>query len=217
MLHEKINVHIVRSDSLSTAGLRAILSQQAELNVTMHASDPHGMETAHIVVTDIENGMAIAASAARRIARCAPRLMIVAPYAREWEVRRAVDAGVHGYLLESANADELVQATRLLRHGMRYLTAAATHCMVTSLRQVSLTVRENDVLRLLAQGCSNKLIACKLGIGIGTVKTHVKSLMGKLDATARTHAVVLAAERGLIGAGTATAASTWEELAHSMA
>jgi DNA-binding NarL/FixJ family response regulator len=215
MLHEKINVHIVRSDCLSTAGLRAILSQQAELNVTMHASDPQGMDTAHIVVTDVENGMAIAGSAAHRIARCAPRLMVVAPYAREWEVRRAVDAGVHGYLLESANADELVQATRLLRHGMRYLTAAATHCMVTSLRQVSLTVRENDVLRLLAQGCSNKLIAVKLGIGIG--KSHVKSLMCKLDATARTHAVVLAAERGLIGAGTATAASTWEELAHSMA
>ena len=72
---------------------------------------------------------------------------------------------------------------------------------VMFLGNTTLTGRETDVLQLLAQGCCNKSIARKLGIGVGTVKTHVKGVMSKLDATARTHAVVVATQRGLIRPG----------------
>jgi two-component system NarL family response regulator len=71
--------------------------------------------------------------------------------------------------------------------------------MADSFTRIGLTSRETDVLQLLAQGCCNKSIARELGIGVGTVKTHVKGLFDKLGATARTHAVVLATRRGLVG------------------
>ncbi|RZA34551.1 MAG: response regulator transcription factor [Lysobacteraceae bacterium] len=83
----------------------------------------------------------------------------------------------------------------------RYLSESMTRSVADSLTRESLTGRETDVLQLLAQGCCNKSIARKLGIGVGTVKTHVKGVMSKLDATARTHAVVVATQRGLIRPG----------------
>src|SRR5205085_4074433 len=85
--------------------------------------------------------------------------------------------------------------------GIRYLSEAVSRSVAASLGRASLTERETDVLQLLAEGCCNKLIARRLGIGVGTVKTHVKGVMSKLDATARTHAVVVAAARGLIHPG----------------
>jgi DNA-binding NarL/FixJ family response regulator len=61
-----------------------------------------------------------------------------------------------------------------------------------------LTPRENDVLHLLAEGCCNKTIARRLGIGQGTVKSHLRSVMAKLGVHARTQAVIVAAERGMV-------------------
>jgi two-component system NarL family response regulator len=63
------------------------------------------------------------------------------------------------------------------------------------------------VLQLLGKGYCNKLIARALGIGIGTVKTHIKSLLDKLNATTRTHAVIIAAQRGLVSNGTSDAST----------
>jgi two-component system NarL family response regulator len=82
---------------------------------------------------------------------------------------------------------------------MRYLSAELSRCVADSFTRIGLTSRETDVLQLLAQGQCNKSIARELGIGVGTVKTHVKGLFDKLGATARTHAVVLATRRGLVG------------------
>lgn len=72
------------------------------------------------------------------------------------------------------------------------------HSVDNASARASLTPRENDVLRALACGCSDKSIARKLSITPGTVKSHIKHLLRKLDATARTHAVIIAIERGLL-------------------
>jgi DNA-binding CsgD family transcriptional regulator len=71
-----------------------------------------------------------------------------------------------------------------------------------------LTGREADVLQLLGKGYCNKLIARELDIGVGTVKSHLKRVMSKLNVTARTQAVVVATQRGLIGAETSTGVAT---------
>ena len=198
MQHSQINVHIMRGDAVLTAGLHAILSAQDELNVTLHAVCPMALNTAQIIVADYETGIAAARESALRPTSPAPRILIVTSKAREEEVRLAVSAGVHGYVLQDATVDDLLKAINTLTLGLRFLAEAPSRRLADSMRRESLTARETDVLNLLAQGRCNKTIAQTLGIGVGTVKTHVRGLMTKLHATARTHVVVVAAERGLI-------------------
>lgn len=195
------NVHIMHRDAVMTAGLQALLATPGEFALTNHARQPQGQSHAQVIVADYDTGIGLARALPQDRFGQAARVLIVTQLDKEWEVRTAMDAGVHGYLLQGCTADELVRAVRQLGQGMRYLSEAVTRCVADSLSRENLTGRETDVLQLLAKGCCNKSIARELGIGVGTVKTHVKGLMSKLDATARTHAVVVATQRGLIDAG----------------
>lgn len=195
------NVHIMHAEPVMTAGLMSLLAEAGEFVLTAHGRQPQGQHQAHVLVADYDSGLALARQLpADRFGQSA-RVLVVTQRDKEWEVRTAMDAGVHGYLLQGCAGEELVRAVRQLSQGMRYLSEAVTRCVADSLSRESLTGRETDVLQLLAKGCCNKSIARELGIGVGTVKTHVKGLMSKLDATARTHAVVVATQRGLIDAG----------------
>jgi DNA-binding NarL/FixJ family response regulator len=193
------SVHIMHADAVMTAGLDALLAERGEFHLTTQQRQPHGHIHARVIIADYDSGIALA----RQFASERPRVLIVTQFDKEWQVRSAMDAGVHGYLLQGCSAEELCKAVQQLSMGMRYLAEAVTRCVADSLSREMLTGRETDVLQLLAKGCCNKSIARELGIGVGTVKTHVKGLMSKLDATARTHAVVVAAQRGLIGSGLA--------------
>lgn len=210
-----VNIHIMHEDPVMTAGLRALLAEQQDFTVSTHALCPHALSMAQVIVADYRTGIAAARQMPQERYCPAPRVLIVTQFDKEWEVRMAMDSGVHGYLLQGCSAEELVKAARLLSQGLRYLSESVTRCVADSLSRETLTGRETDVLRLLAQGCCNKSIARELGIGVGTVKTHVKGLMSKLDATARTHAVVVATQRGLIGAG--QRATTGAKLAMGLA
>jgi DNA-binding NarL/FixJ family response regulator len=192
-------VHIMHADPIMTVGIHAILAEQPGLRVTSHLSQPEAQRVARVLVTDYDNGVALARQGGG--ASQAPTVLVVTQFDKEWEVRIAMDAGVAGYLPQSCAPDELAHAVGLLVRGQRYLSESMTKSVAESLTREALTGRETDVLQLLAQGCCNKSIARKLGIGVGTVKTHVKGVMSKLDATARTHAVVVATQRGLIRPG----------------
>lgn len=194
-------VHIMHTDAVMTAGVQALLAERGEFRLTTQDRQPQGQSHARVIVTDYETGIALARQLHGDRFGNAPRVLIVTQLDKEWQVRTAMDSGVHGYLLQGCSAEELYRAVLQLSQGMRYLAEAVTRCVADSLSRESLTGRETDVLQLLAKGCCNKSIARELGIGVGTVKTHVKGLMSKLDATARTHAVVVAAQRGLIGTG----------------
>lgn len=205
------SIHIMHADPIVTVGLHAVLAGQPGLRVTSHLHQPEAQRVARVLVTDYDAGVALARQAAATAGPGMPpvAVLVVTQYDKEWEVRLAMEAGVAGYLLQSCGTDELVHAAGQLARGQRYLSESMTRSVADSLTREALTGRETDVLQLLAQGCCNKSIARKLGIGVGTVKTHVKGVMSKLDATARTHAVVVATQRGLIrpGAGSAAAAS----------
>jgi len=192
------NVHIMHADAVMTAGLHALLAESGEFQLTTRLARPDAQVQARVVVADYDAGIALARQQAGDRFGPGQRILIVTQLDKEWQVRTAMDAGVHGYLLQGCGTEELVKAVRQLAQGMRYLAEAVTRCVADSLSRETLTGRETDVLNLLAKGCCNKSIARELGIGVGTVKTHVKGLMSKLDATARTHAVVVAAQRGLI-------------------
>lgn len=199
-------VHIMHADPIMTAGLHVFLAELPELRVTTSLRQPEGQRVARVLVIDYEAGLALARQGGRDAQR-QPAVLIVTALDKEWEVRIAMDAGVHGYVLQSCGPDELQKAVCALAQGQRYLTESVTRSVADSLSRETLTGRETDVLQLLAQGCCNKSIARKLGIGVGTVKTHVKGVMSKLDATARTHAVVVAAQRGLIRPGSGQSAN----------
>ncbi len=193
-------VHIIHTDPVMTAGLHAILADRQEWRVSTHLSQPEARQVARVLVADYDTGLALARQPEHAGLR-RPSVLIVTQLEKEWEVRLAMDAGVHGYVLQSCSQDELLKAVASLAQGQRYLSESVTRSVADSLSRETLTGRETDVLQLLAEGCCNKSIARKLGIGVGTVKTHVKGVMSKLDATARTHAVVVATQRGLIRPG----------------
>jgi DNA-binding NarL/FixJ family response regulator len=200
MLFNPSAVHIMHPDAAMAVGLQAILAEQAEFRVTTHARQPEAQQVARVLVADYDCGIALARQQVRGHAGSGC-VLIVSQLDKEWEVRSAMDSGVHGYLLQSASPEELVKAVRHLSQGQRYLSQSVMRLVADSLTREMLTSRETEVLQLLAEGCCNKMIARRLGIGVGTVKTHVKAVMNKLDATARTHAVVVAVQRGLIAPG----------------
>jgi two-component system NarL family response regulator len=196
---EQVRVVVAHADPIVSAGLAALLGAHGDMQITAASSEAASHAGADVIILDHRNGL----EHMRRAANAhhgdqQPRVLIVTQLEREWEVRTAMMAGVHGYLLQNSDPEQLLTAVRTLSRGMRYLSAELSRCVADSFTRIGLTSRETDVLQLLAQGQCNKSIARELGIGVGTVKTHLKALMTKLNATARTHAVVLASQRGLL-------------------
>ena len=127
------------------------------------------------------------------------RVIVFTAFDTDERILHAVQAGAQGYLLKGAPREELFNAVRVVHSGGSLLQPIVASRL---LRQVnddsSLTGRELEVLRLLAQGLQNKEIALRLVISERTVKFHVSSILGKLGAGNRTEAVRLAAQQGLI-------------------
>jgi len=188
----------MHGDSVMNAGVCTILSQQPDISLSPVTSSPLAGYDYDVIVTDYASGIGICQSG-QLLHRSVPaRVLVMSTLDKEWPVRCAVDRGVHGYLLQNCSAEELIVAIRTLNSGRRYYTPAISHHLISPTDRNDLTCREIDVLRLLGKGYCNKLIARELDIGVGTVKTHLKNVMSKLNATARTHAVIVAAERGMI-------------------
>ncbi len=188
------DVAVAHAHPIATAGIAASLHGSG-WHVTTRAEDPGCAAVADVVVADYDTGLALARSAPGRHRG----ILVVTRRATEADVLRACEAGVAGYLLEDAGADELRLAVRHVMNGARYYSAAAAAHLEAGRCRERLTDRETDVLRLLAAGRCDKQIARDLGIGVGTVKWHVHNLMGKLGTTARLQAVVVAARRGIVG------------------
>lgn len=183
-----IPVSVRHAEAIVNAGLVRLLADCPQVRLAVAG------EAAAVVITDYADGMARLSAARPEMAR----VVIVSQREREWEVRAAMTAGVHGYLPQRSDADELRDAMRALAQGRRYFNKELLERATAHLGDSALTVRESQVLELLAAGCCNKRIALALDIGVGTVKTHIKSLLCKLGARARTHAVVLATQRGML-------------------
>jgi DNA-binding NarL/FixJ family response regulator len=188
------------SDPLLAAGINAALMSAPGIEVVT-ASDSSALPDADVVISDYESGMAWAqhqrfrSSAARR-----PLGVVVITWRdNEADVRAALQAGIGGYLLGNCGLNELVDAVRVVGRGSPYLCEVAAALVAKSLTRTPLTVRESEILRLIASGMSNKLIASELNIALGTVKAHARAILDKLGARSRTQAIVMAAEQGLLG------------------
>ncbi|KQV90357.1 hypothetical protein ASD15_23940 [Massilia sp. Root351] len=189
-----IKVYLLHDCPIVKAGLSAILSGQPGLDVSAPGEWP-APAAEGVVIADYAAVM----QAARQKERLA-RLMVFTSLRKECQVLRAMEGGVLGYLVQECAAADVVAGVHAVAQGTRYLCAAARLGVVSSLGRQQLTPREEEVLHILARGCPDKAIARELGIGLGTVKTHMKQLMHKFDAACRTQVVLAAFERGLLAA-----------------
>lgn len=195
-------------------GLRAMLGTQPDFQVVGEAGS--GAEAVQyaaqlqpdVLLLDLEMPEIDGATALAKIRAANPdaRVIILTAYDSDERIVTAVTAGAKGYLLKGAPREDIFNAIRVVHVGGSLLQPIVASKLMQHIRNqsarpsgtVDLTPREIEVLRLLAQGKSNKQIAADLVITERTCKFHVSSILAKLNAANRTEAVKIAAQRGLI-------------------
>jgi DNA-binding NarL/FixJ family response regulator len=125
------------------------------------------------------------------------RILIFSNYAKGEEIYQAMKAGASGFVVKEMALDRLLDAIRVVFAGEQYLPPQIAMRIGERLL-VQLSPRELEVLRLVAKGLSNKEIAARLGLVVGTVKIHVANIFSKLSVSDRTQALVAAVKRGII-------------------
>ena len=126
------------------------------------------------------------------------RIIVLTTYKGDVQVLRALKAGARAYLLKGLLRKELLETIRAVHAGEKRISPEVAAELANHAIDDALTSREIDVLRLIAGGHANKLIADRLSIAEETVKGHVKNILSKLGASDRTHAVTIALKRGII-------------------
>lgn len=197
-----LKVYADHADPLINAGLLAELGRQPGIQVTAGTDALDPSEDA-VILTDLEPAMQWLQRLSQGPGKPGrTRVVALTSNDRLKQVREALAANIHGYIVQGSSVDELVDCVRTVGRGSRYLCRVATARMADSYAFADLTRREYEVLQCMANGDCNKTIARSLDIAVGTVKAHVKGILNKLEASGRTQAVTVAASRGLIdGAG----------------
>jgi DNA-binding NarL/FixJ family response regulator len=187
-------------------GVLAVLSGVPDMKVAAQAAN--GREALEkfrrhrpdIVLMDIQmpevNG--IDAIAMIRSEAPAARVIVLTTYRGDVSALRALRAGAVGYLLKSQLLNELVDTIRAVHAGMRRIPPEIAAELAAHFGDDALSEREIQVLRLVAQGNSNKRVAADLGVSEDTIKAHMKNVCSKLNAKDRTHAVTIALRRGIL-------------------
>jgi DNA-binding NarL/FixJ family response regulator len=193
----RVSVMILCADPVIAAGLAAVLHDGPGFQIV---SPPQpgdlvcGPSPADVVLADYETALRLAQSAPQ----WATKLVVFTNYDSEARICRALETGAKGYLLYGVGLAELFEGIRSVHDGGVALSPLAAARITNRIKGEALTAREKAVLEQLMLGLSNKAIARKLNLCVGTVKTHVKSILEKLDAGSRTAAVVTAQRRGLL-------------------
>jgi len=126
------------------------------------------------------------------------RIIVLTTYRGDVQAVRALKAGASGYLLKNMVWDELVETIRSVHGGKKRIPPEIAVEMAEHHADDALTEREIEVLREVAAGNANKAVALRLSVSEETVKTHMRSILSKLGANDRTHAVTIALKRGII-------------------
>jgi len=126
------------------------------------------------------------------------RIVVLTTYTGDAQVVRALRAGARGYLLKGHVHRELLETIRAVHAGQKRIPPEVASELAEHAADDELTAREIEVLRLIAAGNSNKLIADQLSIAEETVKSHVSNILSKLSANDRVHAVTIGLKRGII-------------------
>lgn len=201
-----LRILLVDDHALLRTGLASVLSAQPGFVVCGEASDGEAavlrFEELRPDVTLMDLQMpvldgvgAISKIRARHPSAC---ILVLTTFDTDDDIERALRAGARGYLLKDAGVEELTSAIREVHAGRTRVAPAVAAKLANRMTQVQLTMRELTVLRLLADGKTNKEIGSALSIAEGTVKVHLTHLFEKLEVSNRTEAMAAAARRGLV-------------------
>jgi DNA-binding NarL/FixJ family response regulator len=203
---ESIRVLTVDDHQLLREGIAAVIESQEDMTLVAQASN--GREAVEcfrrlrpdVTLMDLRmpDMSGIEAITAIRSEFRDARIVVLTTYAGDAQAAAALKAGAVGYLLKSLVRKELLETIRAVHAGKRRVPPEIATEIAEHVADDALTAREVEVLRRVAAGKSNKLIAAELDISEGTVKTHMKSILPKLDASDRTHAVMIALKRGIL-------------------
>lgn len=199
--------HIVR------AGIRQLLESEKDIQVLAEAGDGEEAKSLiqrhkpDVAVLDIQMPKASGIEVTRWVRTHLPEVgvLILTAFDDDPYVMAVLQAGANGYVLKTAKTNDLIQAVRDVHEGKSALDPAVTRKLMSNIFKrpekasvESLTERELDVLRLAAQGFTNKAIGVQLNISDRTVQGHLAHIFAKLQANSRTEAVMRAVSLGWI-------------------
>lgn len=187
-------------------GIASILANETDMVLVGDASngrevvDMYRALQPDVTLMDLRMPLLDGVAASRAILKEWPdaRIIALTSYAGDQDIYRALEAGVQAYLLKEMAHSEIVRAIRTVHSGKRLMQGDISERLRDHPPQTTLTPREVEVLRFVAQGLGNKEISDQLGTAAGTVKIHIQNILSKLDAADRTHAVVIALRRGIL-------------------
>lgn len=201
----KIRVLLVDDHMAIRMGLMTAMADTPDMEVVADVDD--GKEAIEafrrhrpdVVVLDLRmHGMnGIETIRALRAEFSSVRILVFSNYAKGEEVYQAIKTGASGFVVKEMALDQLLDAVRAVHSGEQHIPPQVAMRIGERLL-AQLSPREMDVLRLVASGYSNKEIAAKLGLVVGTVKIHVANIYSKLGVSDRTQALVTAVKRGII-------------------
>ena len=211
-----ITVLIADDEPLVRAGLRAVLEAQPDIDVVGEASDGAAVVPLvrqlrpAVVAMDVRMPILDGIEATRQVLRTvhpSPRILVVTTFENDEYVYQALQAGADGFLLKRSRPAEIIHAVRVVVGGDSLLFPASMRSLAarygspdarSRMERAAFTERESTVLRLMARGLSNAEIAVELVVSTETVKSHVRSVLAKLDVRDRTQAVIAAYESGFV-------------------
>lgn len=217
---KKLRLLLVDDQAMFREGLRLILSQQADFEIVGEAGDGlAALELTRrvapdVVLMDLRMPLLGGVEATRRIKAEAPsvRVIVLTTFEEDEEVFSVLRSGAAGFLLKDSPSEKLCEAIRLAARGETWLQPSVAAKLVSEFSRLAprpplshsgglpepLSPREQEVLRCLAGGMSNKEIGCRLTISEGTVKNHMSQVLWKLQVLDRTQAALRARELGLL-------------------
>ncbi|MFA1549115.1 response regulator [Actinomadura chokoriensis] len=204
---EKLRIIVVDDHTVMRAGVVALLAAEPTIEIVGEADD--GREAIalaarlrpDVALLDLRMPVMDGVAATAELGRLGTRVLVLTTYDTDTEIERAIEAGAIGYLLKDTTRDQLVEAIRSAARGETVLAPRVAEKLVARMRRpepATLTAREIDVLRAVADGLSNTEIGRRLVIAEATVKTHLLRVFAKLDVGDRTRAVVVAMDLGLL-------------------
>ena len=204
--YKTIRVLVADDHPIMRDGLRGSIDLEPDMKVVVEAAD--GQEALEryreflpdIALLDLQMPTVDGLQAIQAIRGEFPTacIVVLTTYPGDARVRRALESGAIAYLLKTASRRDMIDAIRAAASGRKTLALEAAKDLQAHLGNETLTPRELSVLRLVAQGFGNRSIAQQLFISEDTVKARMKSILDKLGAEDRTHAVTIALRRGFM-------------------
>lgn len=201
-----IRILTVDDHQLLREGIAAVLNAQEDMELVAQATN--GLEAIEcyrrlrpdVTLMDLRMPGMSGIEAISQIRAEFPhaRIIVLTTYAGDAQAASALKAGAAGYILKNLVRKDLIETIRAVHSGKRRIPPEIATEIAEHVADDALSNREVEVLQRVAAGKSNKLIAAELGISEGTVKTHMKSILPKLAASDRTHAVTIALKRGIL-------------------